>query len=138
MCLRIFLVDVTFSPDSFNRELPELYGKLWLYFADGGSLEELESLIDEYSRKVERRRCLASRLLDIVRSCPAQLGFACPEPPMRALSYGRRDERGKDLMCNYPGAVVDLTVDRSAGRRLLSSASTVVLVAGLAAAWGLL
>ncbi|KAF2443327.1 hypothetical protein P171DRAFT_432608 [Karstenula rhodostoma CBS 690.94] len=75
---------------------------------------------------------------DIVRSCPAQLGFACPEPPMRALSYGRRDERGKDLRCNYPGAVVDLTVDRNAGRRLLSSAGTVVLVAGLAAAWSLM
>lgn len=65
---------------------------------------------------------------DIVRSCPAQLGFACPEPPMRALSYGRRDERGIDLRCNYPGAVVDLTVDRGAAGCLLARLSTVVLV----------
>ncbi|OAG01821.1 uncharacterized protein CC84DRAFT_222559 [Paraphaeosphaeria sporulosa] len=73
---------------------------------------------------------------DIVRSCPAQLGFACPEPPMRALSYGRRDPYGRELRCNYPGAVVDLTVDRGAGGQHLARLSTVVLAAALAAAWG--
>jgi calcium channel MID1 len=53
---------------------------------------------------------------DIVRSCPAQLGFACPEQPARAISYGERDPSGNQLLCNFPGAVVKLTVPSAAGR----------------------
>ncbi|KAF9732267.1 hypothetical protein PMIN03_008850 [Paraphaeosphaeria minitans] len=75
---------------------------------------------------------------DIVRSCPAQLGFACPNPPMRALSYGRRDTSGRELTCNYPGAVVDLTVGRSAAGALPARVRTVLWAAAAAAAWGLL
>ena len=52
---------------------------------------------------------------DIVRSCPAQLGFACPEQPARAVSYGERDPTGNQLKCNFPGAVVKLTVPSAAG-----------------------
>lgn len=66
---------------------------------------------------------------DIVRSCPAQLGFACPNPPMRELSYGQRDPRGKDLRCNFPGAVVDLTVDTSAAGTLRGKTGAVVAMA---------
>jgi len=50
---------------------------------------------------------------DIVRSCPAQLGFACPNQPARGLSYGTRDPNV--LKCNFPGAVVKLNVQGAAG-----------------------
>ncbi|KAG9204744.1 stretch-activated cation channel mid1 [Epicoccum nigrum] len=51
---------------------------------------------------------------DIVRSCPAQLGFACPDNPARALQYGTRDPNGNTLTCSFPGAVVKLNVKSSA------------------------
>lgn len=51
---------------------------------------------------------------DIVRSCPAQLGFACPNPPARGLQYGQRDPTGNVLTCSFPGAVVKLNVQGSA------------------------
>jgi calcium channel MID1 len=73
---------------------------------------------------------------DIVRSCPAQLRFACPAPPMRALSYGVRDPTGRNLTCNFPGAVVDLTVDKGAAARLGRSVGLVVLVGAVAAVVG--
>ncbi|KAL6707125.1 hypothetical protein ACN47E_004877 [Coniothyrium glycines] len=47
---------------------------------------------------------------DIVRSCPASLGFACPNYPARALGYGKKDPKGNTLTCSYPGAVVKLNV----------------------------
>lgn len=47
---------------------------------------------------------------DIVRSCPAALGFACPNSPARELSYGKRDPTGDELRCSFPGAVVKLNV----------------------------
>jgi calcium channel MID1 len=51
---------------------------------------------------------------DIVKSCPAQLGFACPNnPEMRDRSYGKRDPNV--LKCNFPGAVVKLNVQGAAG-----------------------
>lgn len=45
---------------------------------------------------------------DIVRSCPAKLGFACPISPARELGYGQKDPTGNTLKCSYPGAVVKL------------------------------
>lgn len=45
---------------------------------------------------------------DLVRMCPAALGFGCPAPGSRleALSYGRRGVgRGGAYTCNAPGAV---------------------------------
>ncbi|KAF2797257.1 hypothetical protein K505DRAFT_372571 [Melanomma pulvis-pyrius CBS 109.77] len=53
---------------------------------------------------------------DIVRSCPAQLGFSCPNEPARSLTYGKRRE--DVLTCSFPGAVVDLNVMKggAAGR----------------------
>lgn len=53
---------------------------------------------------------------DIVKSCPAQLGFVCPNSPARELTYGQRDVDA--LKCSYPGAVVKLNV--KAGASLLS------------------
>ncbi|KAH4213995.1 hypothetical protein HBI23_048330 [Parastagonospora nodorum] len=52
---------------------------------------------------------------DIVRSCPAQLGFACPNNPARGLTYGKRDPDDKELRCNFPGAVVKLNILGGAG-----------------------
>jgi calcium channel MID1 len=51
---------------------------------------------------------------DIVRSCPAQLGFSCPNSPARELTYGKRDPTGQQLTCSFPGAVVKLNVQGSA------------------------
>jgi len=48
---------------------------------------------------------------DIVRSCPAMLGFSCPNDPARSLTYGKRS--GNKLTCNFPGAAVSLNVDRN-------------------------
>ncbi|CAO2648336.1 Nn.00g076030.m01.CDS01 [Neocucurbitaria sp. VM-36] len=69
---------------------------------------------------------------DIVRSCPAKLGFACPNSPARELSYGRRDPQGNVLMCNFPGAVVKLNV-QGAADALSYSMRNVVLVASVVA-----
>jgi calcium channel MID1 len=52
---------------------------------------------------------------DIVRSCPANLGFTCPNSPARELSYGQRDPNDVELRCNFPGAVVKLNVQGAAG-----------------------
>ncbi|KAH6868857.1 calcium channel subunit Mid1 [Alternaria rosae] len=52
---------------------------------------------------------------DIVRSCPAQLGFACPNGAQRDSMYGRRDENPDRLTCNFPGAVVKLNAKGGAG-----------------------
>ena len=59
---------------------------------------------------------------DIVRSCPASMGFACPLPGRTGFneSYGQKPKGSQalngqitDLTCNYPGAAYFL----SAGRR---------------------
>ncbi|KAH8726090.1 stretch-activated Ca2+-permeable channel component-domain-containing protein [Phaeosphaeriaceae sp. PMI808] len=47
---------------------------------------------------------------EIVKSCPAKLGFSCPNSPARELTYGQRDPRNEELFCNFPGAVVKLNV----------------------------
>jgi calcium channel MID1 len=51
---------------------------------------------------------------DIVRSCPSQLKFSCPNNPARDLTYGRRDPDDKELRCNFPGAVVKLNIQGAA------------------------
>lgn len=66
---------------------------------------------------------------DIVRSCPAQLGFACPNSPARELSYGKRDPGEKELWCNFPGAVVKLNVQSGARRITVSLGNVVVAFA---------
>jgi calcium channel MID1 len=69
--------------------------------------------------------------IDIVRSCPATLGFACPNSPARELSYGQRDPNDVELRCNFPGAVVKLNVQGAAStlRVQVRIAVSVVLVA---------
>lgn len=45
---------------------------------------------------------------DLVRSCPASMGFGCPTPNMIGFnnSYGSKDDTGSGLItCNFPGAV---------------------------------
>lgn len=52
---------------------------------------------------------------DIVRSCPANLNFACPNSPARELTYGTREPDQTSLTCNFPGAVVRLNFQGAAG-----------------------
>ncbi|PNY27427.1 Calcium influx-promoting protein ehs1 [Tolypocladium capitatum] len=42
---------------------------------------------------------------EVVQSCPAAIGFTCPQPGLIsfAYSYGRREENGSTASCNYPG-----------------------------------
>lgn len=42
---------------------------------------------------------------NIVRSCPAVLGFSCPEGEALDHAYGRAKESFQNLTCNFPGAV---------------------------------
>jgi calcium channel MID1 len=63
---------------------------------------------------------------DIVRSCPAQLGFSCPNSPAREMGYGRRDPADQQLWCNFPGAVVKLN-NQSAAVGLRARVVSVVL-----------
>jgi calcium channel MID1 len=69
---------------------------------------------------------------DIVRSCPAQLDFACPNNAAREISYGKRDPMENTLKCNFPGAVVKLNVQGAAGS-LRARFATMVLSALLVA-----
>jgi len=70
---------------------------------------------------------------DIVRSCPAKLGFACPNGKLRDVAYGRRDPDPNKLTCNFPGAVVKLNARGDAGRFGVNLATSLVL-AGLTSA----
>ncbi|KAJ4311266.1 hypothetical protein N0V94_008023 [Neodidymelliopsis sp. IMI 364377] len=67
---------------------------------------------------------------DIVRSCPAQLGFSCPNSPAKDLTYGQRDPKGDVLTCSFPGAVVKLNV-QGAGSVLRAQSGGVVIVASM-------
>lgn len=70
---------------------------------------------------------------DIVRSCPAQLEFACPNNPARALQYGKRDPNGNVLTCSFPGAVVKLNVQSSASFSSVASGSIALIASMLLA-----
>jgi calcium channel MID1 len=70
---------------------------------------------------------------DIVKSCPAQMQFACPNMPGRESAYGKKDDDDDTLTCNFPGAVVKLNSQSDAGALTVSIAST-LLVTGFAVA----
>jgi calcium channel MID1 len=70
---------------------------------------------------------------DLVRSCPAQLGFACPNSPAKELSYGTRDTR--NLTCNFPGAVVDLSPLKAGAASLTVTAGMLMLVTIFVVLW---
>jgi calcium channel MID1 len=70
---------------------------------------------------------------DIVRSCPAQMGFACPNHPGMLSGYGKKDEDPDTLTCNFPGAVVKLNVQGGAG--MLSVSFGMVLVMASVVLW---
>jgi len=69
---------------------------------------------------------------DIVRSCPAQMGFACPNGVQRMGMYGVRDENPDRLTCSFPGAVVKLNAKGGAGAMGVSL-GTIASVAALVA-----
>jgi calcium channel MID1 len=70
---------------------------------------------------------------DIVRSCPAQMGFSCPNGAQKASMYGRKDEDPNKLTCNFPGAVVKL--NPGSGAAMLGvQGRGVMITAGLVAA----
>ncbi|KAG9195816.1 hypothetical protein G6011_00937 [Alternaria panax] len=70
---------------------------------------------------------------DIVKSCPAQMGFSCPDGVQRDAMYGQRDLDPNKLTCNFPGAVVKLNANSSAVE-LGVEVRGVVAVAGVVAA----
>ncbi|KAF1834617.1 calcium channel subunit Mid1 [Decorospora gaudefroyi] len=65
---------------------------------------------------------------DLVKACPAQLGFACPNFPARQTAYGTRDKDRNTLTCNFPGAVVRLNAQSGGGRLAAGLGSTFTLV----------
>ncbi|KAF1961340.1 hypothetical protein CC80DRAFT_532002 [Byssothecium circinans] len=96
-------------------------------------------MIDELIKPGPYKELLPCDFLcwDIVRSCPAQLGFGCPNSPANALTYGSRDPSRKDLKCNFPGAVVSLNPDRGAAGTVGVRWGVVALMAGLVVMFGL-
>ena len=69
---------------------------------------------------------------EVVQSCPAKIGFVCPQPGMVAFdySYGRRDRNGSTMACNYPG---EARTRMSAGARAPMGGLTLTGGLGLAA-----
>ncbi|KJZ75556.1 hypothetical protein HIM_05019 [Hirsutella minnesotensis 3608] len=57
---------------------------------------------------------------EVVQSCPAKIGFKCPQPDMVSFnsSYGLRGLNGSTVSCNYPG---EARTPLSAARTLLPS-----------------
>jgi calcium channel MID1 len=70
---------------------------------------------------------------DLVRSCPPQLKFSCPNSPAKELTYGKRDPNEVELRCNFPNAVVKLNVQGTA-RALSASLWNVMVVTAVAVA----
>lgn len=69
----------------------------------------------------------------IVKSCPAVLGFSCPNEPARKLTYGQKTKGA--LTCNFPGAVVDLNVARGGAGARIVEIVVVVVVAVVVGLW---
>jgi calcium channel MID1 len=44
----------------------------------------------------------------IVQSCPAAMGFACPQPGQLGFNYSYGVRQAWNLTCNYPGAVYNM------------------------------
>ncbi|KAF2878352.1 calcium channel subunit Mid1 [Massariosphaeria phaeospora] len=68
---------------------------------------------------------------DIVRSCPPQLGFSCPNSPAKESSYGKRVPGSRMLTCNFPGAVINLDTFLGDAARLRGQSGVLALVAGV-------
>jgi calcium channel MID1 len=64
---------------------------------------------------------------NIVQSCPASLGFGCPQPGQLGFnhSYGLRPDGSEaqagKITCNYPGAAYDLSAGHTIAAPLLWS-----------------
>ncbi|KAH6642405.1 calcium channel subunit Mid1 [Boeremia exigua] len=92
-------------------------------------------MIDTYIKPGPYKEMLPCEDLcfDIVRSCPAQLEFACPNYPARALQYGTRDPTGDVLTCSFPGAVVKLNVQSSASFSSVASGGVTLVASSIMA-----
>ena len=71
---------------------------------------------------------------EVVQSCPAAMGFTCPQPHMTSfsVSYGRRAKDGSTVACNYPGEARTPVSDARAvvpKMALLGAVSTLVMTA---------
>ncbi|KAF2736838.1 hypothetical protein EJ04DRAFT_489123 [Polyplosphaeria fusca] len=119
-------------PDAENKTLDALRNR----FAYNQSRN---SIIDETIKPGPYKELLPCDDLcyDIVRSCPAQLQFSCPNEPALSLTYHKRD-RGPlpQLQCNFPGAVVELNPARGAAEGLRARLGVVVGVVVMVV-WGL-
>jgi calcium channel MID1 len=96
-----------------------------------GTSKSRNPMIDEEIKPGPYKEVLpcVDMCFDIVRSCPAQLNFACPDQPARGISYGERDPTGNELRCNFPGAVVKLTVPSAANSVDIRLRSPVLVIA---------
>ncbi|KAH7117944.1 stretch-activated Ca2+-permeable channel component-domain-containing protein [Dendryphion nanum] len=70
---------------------------------------------------------------DIVRSCPAKLGFVCPNQPAMKYTYAKKINDDRKLSCNFPGAVTNLNPVRAGAEILVGRVGNVVVVAGIVA-----
>lgn len=65
------------------------------------------SFIDETIKPGPYREILPCEDIcyDVVQSCPAAMGFGCPQPgfPSFNVSYGQRVKDSTAVTCNYPG-----------------------------------
>ncbi|EMD87618.1 hypothetical protein COCC4DRAFT_134557 [Bipolaris maydis ATCC 48331] len=98
-----------------------------------GFTQSRNPLIDELIKPGPYREMKPCEYIcfDIVRSCPANLGFACPNGLQREVMYGKMDEDPNRLTCNFPGAVVKLNARGAAG---MVQVSWLGLAVGLVAA----
>lgn len=91
-------------------------------FPNGTALSagEIESLVRTPGHNASRNKFIDEKIgpgpykeilpcddlcYEVVQSCPAVLGFQCPQPGMIAFnsSYGRRFAQAPVVTCNYPG-----------------------------------
>jgi calcium channel MID1 len=60
----------------------------------------------------------------IVRSCPANLGFSCPNGNEMKVGYGQKDVTLQNMTCSYLGAVLQ---EKSGAGRIVESWGVIVL-----------
>lgn len=68
---------------------------------------------------------------DMVKKCPASMGFACPSNNLSRWSYGELKFASGDLGCNYPGA----SYNDSSGWSIFSHRRLEVMVYALGCFW---
>ncbi|KAK4656602.1 hypothetical protein QC762_205720 [Podospora pseudocomata] len=137
--------------EDFGNSAPYLQARaISQPFPDGEMLskEELESMpnitrfnssrntrIDEEIRPGPYKELLPCEDLcyDLVRSCPASMGFGCPQPGGLGFegNYGQRRENG-ELVCNFQGSA---HIPSGEGKVLVRW-GVLAAVVGMGVAWG--